>query len=471
MRNVNILWAEDNDIQYLTCSKSLNNYFRKRNYFVNIKRAFDGNEVYRYLSDTKNRFDVLLTDIDMPKWNGIETVIDLSIKYPGLPLVIISSKTQLPKFNKTLKKLINNRIIRGYFEVEPRENWLEETYKIIDKQLPTILHLSDIHFGAFHAFKQFTKINIQEIFNSAINIIRKNHKIDLLVSSGDLTSKGEQDEFKSAKKFMEFLIREFNLSHDRIIVVPGNHDIFRKEEPGRRFDKFIEFLNNLYKSSSYSDLIFNRYPEIYDNKKKELSINSKDQEDDLLYCICPIDELKIIIIGLNSVVSQEDNWEISQINARQLYRIDEKIEKLKFPRKDYLRLAVMHHHLMAVPSVLDDCQKNRTVNNASLILHHFISQRINLILHGHTHYSIAYKYLPYYLNESKIKSSPIHVLATGTLSGEKKQISQSYFSFNIIKLSFGSKAGSIIGTIWPYRLKDDMLKWNEEEPTEIDMFE
>lgn len=85
-----------------------------------------------------------------------------------------------------------------------------------------VLHLSDLHFTVatpVGARLQWLLDDIKQ--DSGLSF----KKLDYLVISGDFTDKGSLDGFEKAYDFVAGLIREFNLSAERCIFVPGNHDL------------------------------------------------------------------------------------------------------------------------------------------------------------------------------------------------------------------------------------------------------
>ena len=80
-----ILIAED-DINLITV---LVDYLQSKGHFV--KTASNGQEAWELL--TKQHFDVLLTDISMPKMNGWQLLKNLRESNNWIPVIIISAKT------------------------------------------------------------------------------------------------------------------------------------------------------------------------------------------------------------------------------------------------------------------------------------------------------------------------------------------------------------------------------------------
>jgi 3',5'-cyclic AMP phosphodiesterase CpdA len=466
MRTVNILWAEDKQAKFLFYSEKLKNYFGGRNMLAEITRAVDGNELFRYLSDSGQRFDVLLTDIDMPNFSGIDAVKRLRESYPGLPMIIISEYTGDEEFSPILSDLINKKIISGYFPAGQHETWCEAVWRAIVRRAPSILHLSDIHFGIEHAFQE--RLQVEDLMNLALRDITAEDKIDLVVVSGDLTSRGTEQEFEQAADFLLSIARSLQLGLERFVIVPGNHDIYRDEEPNRRFSKFVEFLDGFYRRLPDPHVAFARYPALYEVDRRWLHWNTRKHQDESLYSVSIFDDLQTIVIGLNSVISLGDaRLNFSKIEPRQLINVAEALNTLSPPQSHYFRVAVFHHNPVAVPSFSSEGEPERIVRNPALLLHELIKNKVRLALHGHTHYSIGFKYLPYLLDGTKTLSSPLAVVGAGTLSGKDLQAAQSYYHMTVIRCDL-DEAGTVpSATLIPYRLKDDWLGWESISPVKI----
>ena len=93
-----------------------------------------------------------------------------------------------------------------------------------------ILHISDAHI------KKKDVLEIKEIDQKLINDINrvqidKDIKIDLICFTGDLIQRGDRSiddegQWKIAQEILvEPLLKTLNLSQDRFVFVPGNHEV------------------------------------------------------------------------------------------------------------------------------------------------------------------------------------------------------------------------------------------------------
>ncbi|HEV7745664.1 MAG TPA: metallophosphoesterase [Pyrinomonadaceae bacterium] len=466
MRKINILWAEDNSTTFALHEGNLRSFLGARGISATITRAEDGNAVFRHLSYPELRFAALLTDIDMPHFNGLDTVKALKKQYPGLPMIVVSDYTTSPEYAPILSELSDTKVITGYFAVQSEEAWFEATWHAVARTAPTILHLSDIHFGSDHAFQ--AKLGIGDLITIALRNITKGGPIDLVVVSGDLTSEGTEDEFRQADEFLFSVAQTLEIDVNRFVIVPGNHDIYRREEVGRRFSKFVEFLDGFYRRSADPMVAFSRYPDLYDVHREWLHWDAKKHSEQSLYSISIYDELETVVIGLNSVISSgELRLDLSKIEPKQLISVSDALDELGSPRSNYFRVAVFHHNPFVVPSFSAEGEPERVVRNPALVLHELIKNQVRLVLHGHSHYSIGFKYVPLFLEEDKRTSAPLHVFGAGTLSGKDLAVAQSYYHFTTIRCELNEEGSVTSVGVTPYRLKDDRLDWQSLQRVDV----
>jgi 3',5'-cyclic AMP phosphodiesterase CpdA/CheY-like chemotaxis protein len=453
MREIKILWAEDDASQFTECSKSLTVFFQSRGSTPRIVHVVDGDAIYRLLME--ERFDLLIADIVMEHWGGIPAVSQLSELYPGLPKIIISTHTEDPNLETVLNRLVEEGRLRSFHSVEPRSAWCEAAWSATLNRPPTILHLSDIHFGRFHGIPP--ELTIEDLIQPVIADIQKAQPVDLIVVSGDLSSEGLDKEFVRSEKFLVQIAEVLGIGSERVVIVPGNHDILRSLPKEQRFDPFVRFVSRFCSAPGVPGSARNRYVELFDARRGLW--NNIGYSSDSLFCVSVFDELRTIVIGFNSVIADENHWNEAQISTAQLMRVSSTLKSLRQPQSDYLRVAVFHHHLVESPSFRKEGEPGRLIRNQGFLLNHLISNGIKLILHGHTHYCTGYKYVPYVIDNEAPPNSPVHVFGTGTLSGSERDPAQSFFHFSLIRLEENREGKIAAASVVPYRLMDSSLDW------------
>lgn len=174
-----------------------------------------------------------------------------------------------------------------------------------------ILHLSDLHFGAYSRFsKQIEEDRCGQLGRNLAESIMETLQLDqpavhLVAVTGDVAQTAEKIEYQHAAKFLEGLSGGLGLPRDRFVFCPGNHDVswaackmvcsineyegwddnkYRQELNDKKLERYTEFLNDFYGDNGpkSEDLPGNGH--IYDFDHLSLSIaalNSCERESHL----------------------------------------------------------------------------------------------------------------------------------------------------------------------------------------------
>lgn len=86
-----------------------------------------------------------------------------------------------------------------------------------------ILHLSDLHVGGSSDIASLLQPLGADLRDPDEGL--GTDRLDYLVVSGDITNRASAEEFEKAREFVSALIRDFGLTAERCIIVPGNHDL------------------------------------------------------------------------------------------------------------------------------------------------------------------------------------------------------------------------------------------------------
>lgn len=119
-----ILVAEDDR----SLSRSMDTWLTLEGFYV--VTVFNGEEALNKL--VQQRYDLLITDIAMPRLNGLELIAKIRRLHPGLPILVVSGK-------------VNETIIADLRELEvryilPKPIKPTEFRKIINKLFPEELY-------------------------------------------------------------------------------------------------------------------------------------------------------------------------------------------------------------------------------------------------------------------------------------------------------------------------------------------
>jgi len=182
--NLNLLYIEDDSIIREITLVSLQEFFR------NITIAEDGEE--GYILFQKDRFDLIITDINMPKLNGMDMIEKIRKIDPDIPILILSAYTNKNDLIKSVKYHVYEYIIKPFDikdfkttirniinEIEYKQNekikmqLLKEYKNIIDKS--TIVSKTDpkgIITYVNDAFCKISGYSKAELIGANHNIVR-----------------------------------------------------------------------------------------------------------------------------------------------------------------------------------------------------------------------------------------------------------------------------------------------------------
>lgn len=110
----------------------------------------------------------------------------------------------------------------------------EDALPRFDRNEPglTVLHVSDLQFGKHHRFADpaggFDTL-LRRLCDD-LDVLAGDHGLipDVVALTGDLAERGKRAEFEQVAVFCEQLRDHLKLDPDRLLIVPGNHDINRK---------------------------------------------------------------------------------------------------------------------------------------------------------------------------------------------------------------------------------------------------
>jgi len=270
---------------------------------------------------------------------------------------------------------------------------VKQFFKQTDEELSAdaplrVLHLSDLHFGEEADVRKSLRPLVADIKDASGGLGFE--RLDYLVISGDLTNRATQGEFEAAHQFTSGLIEAFELTAQRCVVVPGNHDL-SWDEPGVYDFKMGRQVNaarlgdGTYKQEGSGYLVRNEelYPRRFGNFSRffyhplfQLEYPLAAAEQGIPYFF---PETGLQFLAFNSA------WEIDEhfparagINeealARALDKADQQVAAQKGKGAPLLRVAVWHHPVTGNEKIVEDAfmQQLRQAN-------------VRLVLHGHVH--------------------------------------------------------------------------------------
>lgn len=337
-------------------------------------------------------FSLVISDLNLSEQGGGFKVIKEVLRcQSATPVIAITSYANAEYRSQAEDLDAAGFVARGSDESaycaklqETVSNALEEK---IDRRRIRILHLSDLHFTADTAVDARLEKLVADIRGGDCMGF---DRLDYICVSGDFTNCGCPKGLEKAHEFIRSLMKEFSLTEQHCILVPGNHDVvdfpgawikvdgadgqpvtIRSEDYKLRFKPFSEEL--------YEKLFKQAYP--FDWIAQGMAI--------------PFWETGLQFVALNSC------WEVDQYDRNRAGVNDEAMSKAlsqagkqvrsarengEIPAdKPVLRIAVLHHaaegaeQMRYAPQLLGNLQQNG----------------VRLCLHGDVHELWRSQYRPW----------------------------------------------------------------------------
>lgn len=241
-----------------------------------------------------------------------------------------------------------------------------------------IIQLSDLHFHGVPSTNQ------ENIANCLLEYLKTNENKGgpiVCCICGDVIYQGNTIGYNFAKEFLQKLSKQSN-SKIKFVICPGNHDILVKS-PEEGFSKFNQFCGQLTGNWNYC----------FGQETSCISTTIGDTD----------------FISVNSSFHKDHKFGMVEI---------EQFSQILARSKSQKRVVILHHHLIPIRG-----DNSSHVKNSYEFIHHCLSRKTTMILHGHRHMN---NYLP--LGKARCR-----VIGVGSLffKGEDNINNQ----FNIIDLS------------------------------------
>ncbi len=92
--------------------------------------------------------------------------------------------------------------------------------KALETKTSWVLHLSDLHLGASE-----TATTWYNQLAADLKYELSRDRLDAVIVSGDIANHAEPEEYQAAQRFFQELMSEFGLTPQKMVLVPGNHDL------------------------------------------------------------------------------------------------------------------------------------------------------------------------------------------------------------------------------------------------------
>ncbi|MBP7770108.1 MAG: diguanylate cyclase [Aliarcobacter sp.] len=252
LKNISILYVEDeNDVREFT-SKLLSSLLK------NVYTASDGKEGLEIYQENKNNIDLIVSDINMPKMNGLDMCKKIKEINKDIPLIITSAHND----SIFLKKAIEVGVSSYAMKPIDLYNLIEDIIKAME---PILLKRQLVELNLSLESKIEQEISkIKSILDAQENIIIVTNKENITnVNKKFLQFFGIDnfDRFLETKKnIFDFFIEEFGF-------ITKNHIV--KQESWLRYIKELPEIDRIVKIKNYlnEEKVFSINVEYYENKE------------------------------------------------------------------------------------------------------------------------------------------------------------------------------------------------------------
>jgi hypothetical protein len=310
----------------------------------------------------------------------------------------------------------------------------------------TWIHVSDWHQKGNEFDRRVVRDALIEDIKNRTVISSDLATIEFIIFSGDLAYSGRPEEYLTAKEqFLDPLLEACGLDHDRLFIVPGNHDLDRQA-----LDEILEGLLNLLKSydkvkscltQENCRAILMKPFQAFTNFIADCTGNKKGNYAN----ICIWDNIggkKIALLGLNSAwacgrhkdsLGELDDRGFIFVGEPQIY------DSLKDISEADIKIAVLHHPFEWLNDFDRDCVERRLI------------KEFDFILQGHQHKP----------NVAEIRgtSGNCIIIPAGACYNRREAKNQQYSnSYNFVHMDFDSGNGVVLLRRW----SENLNKWVED---------
>jgi predicted MPP superfamily phosphohydrolase len=330
----------------------------------------------------------------------------------------------------------------------PPASNLSSTTKNTTKKNGIILNLSDMHYTDSvdeESEKYLIISDLKKVYFDNPDDKLNLKDISYLVISGDFVENGgDITSFKKAYHFIDLLCKEFNLPHERVVIVPGNHDLSWGITMAsydlaigipRPIDRSVATINNdsfyLKKDDKACQEKFFNYSEYLYKTLYGTSFPKEPKEQLKVISGDFIDGRKIAFFAMNTPANIDHfTREVTYFDIESMVKETRKLDE------NTIKIAVGHHPVNLTNSNGDDIPFGNALQN----------ENFKIYLHGHVHREISLNFF----NPQNVNPNMI-MLGAGALStGEKKNLSMwsgTPQRYNVIRISKTDDTDKILITV------------------------
>ena len=315
----------------------------------------------------------------------------------------------------------------------------------------TIVHLSDLHFGPSHRFGSQTTAGGDRVADG--QSLLSSLKVDLasvlsgtpgeppapvlIAITGDLTDRAAPEEFRAVAPFILGLENALADQGAGAVLVPGNHDVqWEQPDMDDRLSAWRGFARDRLKRDVVG-LPDHPFARVHDNY---------------------VASHGAIVVAINSagfVEKDKPDGNRGRISGEGIADLERQLASLP-PGQTYLRLALVHHHPILIPDLVEASRGYDAIVDGGDLLNVLRRNGFQLILHGHKH-------LPFQFSEDSRaafstremrEQRPILVVCRGSVGSsdisDRMQTPTNYY--NIIRVKWLPTSGEFRCRIEPRQL-------------------
>ena len=271
---------------------------------------------------------------------------------------------------------------------------ISEPASVASKPPPKyVLHLSDLHFSDETQVDQWHAQLLLDLRNQM-----QIRELSAVVISGDITNHATVEQFGFAQNFLHQLCESFHIAKQRLIIVPGNHDVnWTLTDQGQ--DGFSPY------AAFYQQLTGSAYPP------------SADAQTTLLH----LADLKLLVLGSNSA------WKIDRANPSRAglhagafgRALGSLLNNEEYQTCN--KLAVWHH---------PPAELTAEAGLDGAVLEQLAQAGFRLILHGHIHRADNARFR--YYRQSSVGG--LEILTAGTFGAPTHELVSGYpFQYQVLE--------------------------------------
>ena len=239
------------------------------------------------------------------------------------------------------------------------------------------LHISDFHFEAGEdRFSQ--TVSCDAVLQDIPERLTSEYPLEFIVVTGDIAFSGKANEYDLASEFFATLMSRLGVDHNRVCIVPGNHDVDRTVQRymygGVRADlKNQQDVDEFLGRSAECAQLLERQSAFFGFKNQLLDGVHFETTEDGLACarLLDLDGFRISVLELNSAWLSGDKDQAGNllIGERQIINALNLADK----NRPHLTMALAHHP----PDWLAEFD--------SLSFNRRLVPRLNIFHNGHLH--------------------------------------------------------------------------------------